>query len=86
MGGGGISLCNKYFSNWPQLMAPFYSILFETSICQFNSSKCYPIMPDEVRQHLTRDEVKASKVTFIYIALLTIQIVSKQLYNIKIEK
>ncbi len=43
-------------------------------------------MPDEVREYLTRDEVKASKVTFIYIALLTIQIVSKQMYNIKIEK
>ncbi len=28
--------------------------------------------------------VKSSQVTFIYIALLTIQIVSKQLHNIKI--
>ncbi len=47
-----------FFSNthWPQLTAPFYSILFETSICQFNSSKCSPIMPDEVRKHLTRDQ------------------------------
>ncbi len=47
-----------FFSNthWPQLMARFYSILFETSICQFNSSKCSPIMPDEVREHLTRDQ------------------------------
>ncbi len=36
-------------------MAPFYSILFETSICQFNRSKFSPIMPDEVREHLTRD-------------------------------
>ncbi len=46
------------FSNthWPQLTAPFYSILFETSICQLNSSKCSPIMPDEVREHLTRDQ------------------------------
>ncbi len=35
-------------------MEPFYSIHFETSICQFNSSKCSPIMPDEVREHLTR--------------------------------
>ncbi len=45
-----------FFSNthWPQLTAPFYSILFETSIRQFNSSKCSPIMPDEVREHLTR--------------------------------
>ncbi len=34
----------------------FYSILFETSICQFNSSKCSPITPDEVREHLTRDQ------------------------------
>ncbi len=46
------------FSNthWPQLTAPFYSILFETYICQFNSSKCSLIMPDEVREHLTRDQ------------------------------
>ncbi len=48
----------KFFSNThcPQLMAPFYSILFETSICQFNSSTCSPIMSDEVREHLTRDQ------------------------------
>ncbi len=47
-----------FFSNthWPQLIAPFHSILFETSICQFNSSTFYPIMPDEVREHLTRDQ------------------------------
>ncbi len=47
-----------FFSNtrWPQLTAPFYSILFETSICQFNISKCSPITPDEVREHLTRDQ------------------------------
>ncbi len=47
-----------FFSNthWSQLTAPFYSILFETSICQFNSSKFSPIMPDEVREHLTRDQ------------------------------
>ncbi len=47
-----------FFSNthWPQLTAPFYSILFETSICQFDSSKFSPIMPDEVREHLTRDQ------------------------------
>ncbi len=44
-----------FFSN-TQLTAPFYSILFETSIWQFNSSKCSPIMPDEVREHLTRDQ------------------------------
>ncbi len=45
-----------FFSNihWPQLTAPFYSILFETSICPFNSSTFSPIMPDEVREHLTR--------------------------------
>ncbi len=41
---------------WPQLTAPFYSILFETSICQFNSSKCSPVMSDEVGEHLTRDQ------------------------------
>ncbi len=47
-----------FFSNthWLQLTAPFYSIFFETSICQFNSSKCSPIIPDEVREHLTRDQ------------------------------
>ncbi len=44
-----------FFSNthWPQLTAPFYSILFETSICQFNRSKCSSIRTDEVREHLT---------------------------------
>ncbi len=47
-----------FFSNthWPQSTAPFYSILFETSICQFNSSEFSPIMPDEVREHLTGDQ------------------------------
>ncbi len=56
---GEISLWNKcFFSNthWPQLTAPFYSILFETSTCQFNSSTFSPIMPDEVREYLTRDQ------------------------------
>ncbi len=43
-------------THWPQLMAPFYLILFETSICRFNSSKCSPIMSDEDREHLTRDQ------------------------------
>ncbi len=43
------------YTHWPQLTAPFYSILFETSICQFNSSKCSPIM-SEVTEHLTRDQ------------------------------
>ncbi len=34
-----------YFSNthWAELTVPLYSILFETSICQFNSSKCCPM-------------------------------------------
>ncbi len=51
-------------TNWPQLTAPFYSILFETSICQFNSSKCSPIIPDEVREHLTRSEtIPSSRIT-----------------------
>uniref|UniRef100_A0A8C2HJQ0 non-specific serine/threonine protein kinase n=1 Tax=Cyprinus carpio TaxID=7962 RepID=A0A8C2HJQ0_CYPCA len=56
--GGNIFIKLMFFSNthWPQLTAPFYSILFETFICQFNSSKCSPIMPDEVREHLTRDQ------------------------------
>ncbi len=55
---GEISLWNKCFSliHWLQLTAPFYSILFETSICQFNSSEFSPIMPDEIREHLTRDQ------------------------------
>ncbi len=39
-----------------QLTAPFYSILFETTICQFNSSKVSPVMSGEVREHLTRDQ------------------------------
>ncbi len=43
-------------THWPQLNAPFNSILFETSICQFNSSKCSPIIADEVREHLTRGQ------------------------------
>ncbi len=47
-----------FFSNtrWTQLTAPFYSTLFETSISPFNSCKCSPIIPDEVREHLTRDQ------------------------------
>ncbi len=47
-----------FFSNThrPQVTAPLYSIFFETSIFQFNSSKCSPIMPDEVKEHLTRDQ------------------------------
>ncbi len=47
-----------FFSNthWPQLTAPFYSILFETSICQFNISNISPIIPDEIKEHLTRDQ------------------------------
>ncbi len=64
---GEISLWNKGFfliTHWPQLTAPFYSILFETSICQFNSSKFSPIIPDEVREHLTRDQIKSNQITF----------------------
>ncbi len=34
----------------------------------------------------TNSQVKSSQVTFIYIALLTIQIVTKQLHNIKMGK
>ncbi len=47
-----------FFSNtyWPQLTAPFYSILIKTSIWQFNSYTFSPIMPDEVREHMTRDQ------------------------------
>ncbi len=56
--GGNIIMKWMFFSNThrPQLTAPFYSILFETSICQFNSSKFSPIMPDEVKEHLTRNQ------------------------------
>ncbi len=53
MGGGHYE--KNVFSN-TQLTAPFYSILFETSICQFNISTFSLIMPDEVREHLTRDQ------------------------------
>ncbi len=35
-------------THWTQLTAPFYSILFEISIYEFNSSKVSPVMPDEV--------------------------------------
>ncbi len=58
MGGGGIILKEMCFLNthWPQLTAPFSSILFETSIFLFISSKYSPIMLDEVREHLTRDQ------------------------------
>ncbi len=47
-----------FFSNthWPQLTAPFYSILYKTSICRIKNSKFSPLMPDEVREHLTRDQ------------------------------
>ncbi len=47
-----------FFSNthWSQLTLPFYSILFETSIWQFNSYTFSPIMPDKLREHLTRDQ------------------------------
>ncbi len=47
-----------FFSNTPcpQLTEPFYPTLFETSICHFNSSTCSPIIPDEVKEHLTRDQ------------------------------
>ncbi len=47
-----------FFSNthWQYLTAQFYSICFETSFCQFNSFKISPIMPDEIREHLTRDQ------------------------------
>ncbi len=56
--GGNLIMKEMFFSNthWPQLTALFYSILFETSICQFNNSESSPIMPDEVREHLTRDQ------------------------------
>ncbi len=47
-----------FFSNthWPQLTSPFYSILIKTYIWQFNSYTFDPIMPDEVREHMTRDQ------------------------------
>ncbi len=47
-----------FFSNthWSQLNLPFYSILFEISICQFSSSKLSPLLLDEVRKHPTRDQ------------------------------
>ncbi len=57
--------CENYFIKrihkkiWPfisQLTSPFYSIVFETSICQFKSSEFSLIMPDEDREHLTRDQ------------------------------
>ncbi len=56
---GEISLrntCIFYNTHWLQLSATFHAILFETSIYQFNSSNFSPIMLDEVREHLTRDQ------------------------------
>ncbi len=49
-------LFKTIIQNIQNLTAPFYSIPFETSICQFNSSKFSHIIPDEVREHLTRDQ------------------------------
>ncbi len=40
-------------THWPQLMAPFYSILFATSFCQFNS---FTSVPNEFGERLTRDQ------------------------------
>ncbi len=41
---------------WPQLMLPFYSILFVTSFWQGSSSESFPIMPEEFGEHKTRDQ------------------------------
>ncbi len=55
-------------------MAPFYSILFQTSICQVISLKYSPIMPDEVREHLTRDHPESLQIlqipSFLTVLLL----------------
>ncbi len=51
-----INVFLKYTLATMCIMPPFYSITLETSICQFNSSTCSPIMPDEVREHQTRDQ------------------------------
>ncbi len=56
MGGGIIMKKKIYNTHWLQLTAPFYAILSETSICQFNSFNFFSIMPDKVRVHLTRSE------------------------------
>ncbi len=47
----------KFFSNkhWPQLTAPFFKRVFETSFASLTSLH-FPIMPDEVREHLTKDQ------------------------------
>ncbi len=37
-------------------MAPFYSILFANSFCQFNSSEYPTIITDKFEEHLTRDQ------------------------------
>ncbi len=49
-------LFNILYSIFIFLFSHFYSIVFETLICQLNSSECSPIIPDEVREHLTRDQ------------------------------
>ncbi len=57
-----ISTLGKYdqrrLCKWICIVNTFdlFLIIFEISICQFNSSTFSPIMPDEVREHLTRDK------------------------------
>ncbi len=54
-------------------------------ICGKNKSVAFIIVVSVCYLHL-QGHFLSSQVTFIYIALLTIQIVSKQLHNIKIGK
>ncbi len=63
----------------------------DTSSKQINQSLQSLIRYNETKKNFTifnevRTSLLSSQVTFIYIALLTIQIVSKQLHNIKMGK
>ncbi len=58
------------------------SIYLSEIVLQKNKSRPSP----DVWKVTLEDKNKSSQVTFIYIALLTIQIVTKQLHNIKMGK
>ncbi len=58
---------------------------YSSRLKHFGQLDC--IVPKDLKDLLVKSgQVRSSQVTFIYIALLTIQIVSKQLHNIKIGK
>ncbi len=58
---------------------PIKNNTISLSLNTFAQCMCIHLESSQVKS----SQVKSSQVTFIYIALLTIQIVSKQLHNIK---